>query len=248
MRLDPQISLIGGGRLGPALSNDFDANIYLMHLPGGAWLVDAGCGLEPDRLLRTAAEAAGPDGIEGVLITHAHPDHAGGAAAFGERGVRVLAGPETVRRMAVADPAELGLDLALNACIYPAGFTVTPAKRMQTVTGMLPDDGRTHAAGRPELTAHATPGHSADHTAYLLDADRRYLFSGDLVFGRGRVAVLATPDTDLAAMHRSLRVLRALEPDVLLPGHGVPVMNDAGWHLDQALAAFELGRLPNNLT
>lgn len=247
MRLDPQISLIGGGRLGPGISNDYDANIYLIHLPGGAWLVDAGCGLEPDRLLRAATEAAGPDGIEGVLVTHSHPDHAGGAAAFGERGVPVLAGSETVRRMAMADPAELGLDLALHAGIYPAGFTVRPAKQMLTTTEMLPVN-ETPGVGHAELTAHATPGHSADHTAYLLDSDRRYLFTGDLVFSRGRVAVLATPDTNPAAMHRSLRKLRALEPDVLLPGHGVPVMNDAGWHLDQALAAFEVGRLPPNLT
>lgn len=243
MRLDDTVSLIGGGRLGAGLSNAYDANIYLLHLPDGAWMVDAGSGLDTSDLLRKAEAAAGDAALEGVLVTHCHPDHAGGAAAIGALGVPVSGGAETARRMASARPADLGLDLALVAGLYPDDFTVAPAPTMAALASTAPVPGTAGA-----VTAHATPGHSNDHTVYLLEADRRYLFTGDLVFSRGRVAVLACADTDLAAMHHSLELLRSLEPDVLLPGHGIPVLADAAWHLDQALAAFGAGRLPHNLT
>jgi len=84
-----------------------------------------------------------------------------------------------------------------------------------------------------ELTVVATPGHTADHVAFLLEPDRE-LFTGDAVLGRG-TSVIDPPEGDLAQYLRSLHRMRDLEPRTILPGHG-PVVLDAVGKLDEYLA------------
>jgi glyoxylase-like metal-dependent hydrolase (beta-lactamase superfamily II) len=104
------------------------------------------------------------------------------------------------------------------------------------------------AVGALTLEVHPTPGHAAGHCCFSFrDAGTRALFSGDLVFARGRVAVLGTPDTDLGALAASLRAVAALAPDALLPGHGAPVLRDAHAHLLSAVGHLERGELPPGL-
>ncbi len=75
-----------------------------------------------------------------------------------------------------------------------------------------------------------TPGHSADHLAFLLLPDR-WLFTGDLVLGSGSSAVLH-PDGRVGDYLSSLRKLEALRPTKLLPGHG-PEVADAEAKLEE---------------
>ena len=78
------------------------------------------------------------------------------------------------------------------------------------------------------LRAVATSGHSPDHVAWVWGA---VCCTGDAVLGEGSVFV----STDLAAYLDALRVLRALDLDLLLPGHGPPV-TDAAAKLDEYVA------------
>ncbi len=82
-------------------------------------------------------------------------------------------------------------------------------------------DGDVVRAGNLNLTALHTPGHSADHVAFWLAADRA-LFTGDLVLGRGS-SMVTYPEGDVAAYIRSLDRLIALDPAILFPGHWDPV-------------------------
>jgi glyoxylase-like metal-dependent hydrolase (beta-lactamase superfamily II) len=66
------------------------------------------------------------------------------------------------------------------------------------------------------LRAFAFPGHSDDSLAFIAG---RAAFTGDAVLGEGSVFVAA----DLAGYLDALRRLRALDLDVLCPGHGPPV-------------------------
>lgn len=118
-----------------------------------AVLLDPGPEEAGGRELRSLA--AGAAGVEWVALTHAHPDHAGGAAPAARRlGARLAASPETLRRLDVeGHPLEDG--------------------------DALPVDG-----GEWRLRAVEAPGHTADHLAYFRPADR-VLFTGDLVLGRG---------------------------------------------------------------
>jgi glyoxylase-like metal-dependent hydrolase (beta-lactamase superfamily II) len=64
--------------------------------------------------------------------------------------------------------------------------------------------------------ALATPGHSPDSVSLLLG---RVCFSGDTVLGEGSVFI-APGEGSLAAYLDSLRRLRALDLEVICPGHG----------------------------
>ena len=138
----------------------------------GAWVVDPGPAdaghLEAVR--RTAA-----DGIEGVVLTHSHADHAEGADS-------------------------LGAPVA------------------------LPRDGEEVGPFR----AVATPGHSPDSVCLVAGA---VCFTGDTVLGSGSVFI-APGEGSLSAYLDSLRRLRALELDVLCPGHG-PYVWDPAAKLDE---------------
>jgi glyoxylase-like metal-dependent hydrolase (beta-lactamase superfamily II) len=75
-----------------------------------------------------------------------------------------------------------------------------------------------------EIRAVATPGHCADHVAFRLGTGA--LLTGDHVLGRG-TSVVARPDGDLVAYLDSLRRVLDLGPDVLYPGHGPALTEDA---------------------
>ena len=81
------------------------------------------------------------------------------------------------------------------------------------------------------LTTIATPGHARDHAAFLLG---RVCFSGDLVLGSGSVMVSSEPGS-MAAYMASLARLRALELELIAPGHG-PLVTDPAATLERYLA------------
>ena len=83
-------------------------------------------------------------------------------------------------------------------------------------------DEATIGVGERRLTALHTPGHRFDHLCLLLEDDR-LLFAGDLVAGTGTV-VIAPPEGDVADYLASLRRLRDLDLQLILPGHG-PVID-----------------------
>lgn len=81
------------------------------------------------------------------------------------------------------------------------------------------------------LVAVATPGHAPDHVAWLLGP---VCCAGDAVLGEGSVFVAPDPGA-LTGYLAALRRLRALELELLLPGHGPPV-TDPGAKLDEYVA------------
>jgi glyoxylase-like metal-dependent hydrolase (beta-lactamase superfamily II) len=158
---------------------------------------------DPDQLeLLTAAVGDRP--VAAVLLTHAHADHAEGAAVAARRfGAEPAGSAETLARLgldglALEDGETLGLD--------------------ETTDGSTENG--------PTITAIHAPGHSADHVCYLAMPGRR-LFTGDLVLGEGSSAILH-PDGSVADSLASLARLISLRPSLLLPGHGPPVADAVG--------------------
>ncbi|MBV9606692.1 MAG: MBL fold metallo-hydrolase [Solirubrobacterales bacterium] len=77
----------------------------------------------------------------------------------------------------------------------------------------------------------ATPGHAADHLAYLAGT---VAFTGDAVLGEGSVFVSPYPGS-LAAYLDGLSRLKARHLSVLCPGHG-PVVDDPQTKLQQYIS------------
>jgi hydroxyacylglutathione hydrolase len=246
MQVIPGVHLVGSGWLGFSLTDPHDCNVFLVGDGDDAILVDAGCGLATRVITENVAAAQASYGIarpSRILLSHAHPDHAAGAACLARLiGASVHASDGTAPIVESGDDAASGLQAARRAGTYP------PAVRMRAVPVQLLEPGQLLQIGSIQIKALATPGHAAGHLSFLAEiASRRVLFSGDLVFSRGRVAVLATPDTDLGELAASIDRAAKLRPGLLLPGHGALVLDDAGSHLDVARRAFADHRLPPGL-
>jgi glyoxylase-like metal-dependent hydrolase (beta-lactamase superfamily II) len=230
------IERIGGGALGPILTDPCDGSYYVVRGQRRAVLVDAGCGARPARP---------PASVDAVLITHLHLDHAGGAASLAAAGLRVLAHPWTAEGLRAGDEERAGLPQARAHGIYPPELHLATCPSAEEV-----EDGAAFDLGGCRLLVLDTPGHSDGHLSFLVeDADgQRTLLAGDLVFAGGRVAVQALPDCRPERLRASLEYARAFEPHRLLAGHGEPVEHGATGHIDEALRHFGAGEVPPQLT
>ena len=86
------------------------------------------------------------------------------------------------------------------------------------------------------LEAVHTPGHTRDHLCFLWP-ERRALFAGDVLLGRGDTTWVAEYPGCVEDYLASLSRLRGLELDVIHPTHG-PALDDP----DDALDRFEAHR------
>ena len=163
------------------------SNAWLIGSP--AWLVDPGPADDGhfERLEFAIRQRAG---LEGVVLTHRHLDHAEAAPAIAERyGVPVFAG---------------------RAAPDPEGFSEPGVKGLKVERELR--DGE-HLGPFEVLE---TPGHSADHVSYLA-AD--IVFCGDTVLGEGSVFI-PPGGGSLIRYLQSLERLRALALHAICPGHG----------------------------
>jgi hydroxyacylglutathione hydrolase len=241
MRLHPGIDVVGSGLLGFSISHPEDSHVYLLHDGGQAVLIDSGCGLDQDLILQhiDAADVA-RTAISGIYLTHAHADHSAGALGLSrELGAQVYASAEVAAIVRSGDEAAAGLEAGRLSGAYPPEVRLLPTPVTEIV------DDATCEVGTLTFRAHRTSGHADGHMCFSVRVGIGLaVFTGDLLFSRGRVAVLATPDTDVSALANSIRSIAALEPELLLPGHGCVVMSGAAQHLRPALARLDGQELP----
>lgn len=175
----------------PSVFTGPGTNTYLVGTGSQRILLDTGQGV-PEYLpiLDEAMEAAGCDGIQEIVLTHAHPDHIGGAAQilarYGEVEVKKRPWPEIDSQHEVE---------------------ITPIDHGSVV--------RTEGA---TLRAVHTPGHAPDHLCFVLEEEGS-LFTGDNVLGVG-TTVIPSQSGDLGEYMDSLNRLLAERPTCLYPAHG----------------------------
>lgn len=143
----------------------------------------------------------------GLWLTHGHFDHLADHKLVRDRfpAARILIHPLDEPKL--RDP---------RSRMFPLPFTIPPGES----DGPLAE-GQSLAIGSLRLTVLETPGHSPGHVAFYF-ADENVLIGGDLIIG-GSVGRTDLPDSDHAALERSVRRIMALPPKTrLYAGHGEP--------------------------
>jgi len=136
----------------------------------------------------------GGERVVELILTHHHVDHVSGAAHLAER---------------------LGVGIAAHA----ATAAKLRAMGRFEVTRII-HDGEPLEFG---VRAMLTPGHAPGHLCFVHDGARA-IVAGDMVASEGTIIVEPDDDGDMKQYLDSLRALRALDPKVLLPAHGPPIV------------------------
>lgn len=232
---------------------DYDRHEFTQPLYGGVnvlrvgdTLVDTG---HVAPVCRDAVSEAleGPlDGVERVLHTHPHIDHVGGSQtidALAELPHVVPAGePDLLYdyadylRRARAEMTRLLAAFDTDPSRWDAYFPIDDyAEEEINVTREIAD-GETVDLGGQEVLAVSTPGHAEPHLAFHHEASGTVL-SGDLVDPDGRFQYGPLLG-DVGEYKASLRRLRDLDPDRLVPMHG-PELADPIARIDASLEEAE---------
>ena len=236
IRLDDGSALLDtahGGR-------DRTIGVYLVPQRGAAGragrfdLVEVGPAVDLPRV-EAAIGALGlePAGVERVLVTHVHLDHAGAAGAWAQRhGARVVVTREGAQHL--VDPSRL---MASAARVYGDALERLWGRMTPVPEGAIEavDDGDDLRVGGHRVRVLATPGHSRHHAAF---AWGDVVYTGDAAGVRFapwplvRPAV-PPPEIDLVAWDASFARLRREAASQLRLTH-FGTFDDVEHHLAEA--------------
>jgi glyoxylase-like metal-dependent hydrolase (beta-lactamase superfamily II) len=220
-------------------------NVYLV-AGGSSWtLIDAGWAGDAPAIRHAADEVFGPGrSPTSILLTHVHPDHAGAARELAHAwGCSVLIPAEELaiargefEAMTVgAGPLDTWVVLPMLRAIGRRRREALIARsRFGDVARAT--DPAVPLPGLPGWQVIATPGHTAGHRSFFR-ADDRVVISGDAIvnlqlnsavgFLRGHQGLSGPPwytTWNPGLARASIAALAALEPRVLAPGHGRPLV------------------------
>ncbi|HEB89235.1 MAG TPA: beta-lactamase-like protein 2 [Deltaproteobacteria bacterium] len=194
----------------PGLFTGPGTNTYLVGTGPRRLLLDTGSGhAEYMPILEEAIAGLGCREIEGIVLTHAHPDHIGGV-----RQVRAHFGPIPVYKQPWP-PSDPAAPDARGRIAHPDDGAEGPFEIL--------GDGDVVETEGARLRALFTPGHSPDHLCFLLEEERN-LFSGDNVLGIG-TTVIPSESGSLVDYMESLERLGSEAPDAIYPAHGPCIRN-----------------------
>ncbi|MFC9931306.1 alkyl sulfatase dimerization domain-containing protein [Streptomyces sp. NPDC127190] len=198
------------------------ANVAVFDTGAGLVLVDSG-DVRTATQLHTAVRAFSPDPVRAVVYTHGHVDHVFGVAPFDAERIR----PEVIAHEGVVD--------RFDRYAATAGYNSWINRRQFGVPGLewptsyrYPDttyrDRLTVRHGDMTFELFHARGETDDHT-YVWVPELRTLCTGDLFIWNSPNAgnpqkVQRYPEE----WARALRAMGALGAEVLLPGHGIPIV------------------------
>lgn len=214
------------------------SNVVSFRTDDGLVLFDASS-VFTGRGVTASLRAWADDPIHSLVYTHGHVDHVGGSGHLCADGhARGHAAPTVIGHEAVADRFERyratnGWNLAINARQFGPGFGGGTVRKDGSQVPFLPDDtapcdityreSLDLSVGGLDIELHHDRGETDDHTWAWIPAHRAVAV-GDFVAwvfpNAGNPQKVQRYPGDWAA---ALRKMLALEPELLLPAHGLAV-------------------------
>ena len=211
--------------------------VYALHTDRGPYLIDAGWNTDDSYgALKAGLERMGTSvaDVQGVLVSHIHPDHFGLAGRIREEsGAWVGMHPADIELIhgryvepgpllqAVWDTLEMaGAPADEMEALQQASMPVLPLVASTDPDVVMSDGFRPDVPGW-DIRAIWTPGHTPGHLCFY-DQRQRLMFSGDHVLPRitPNVSLLDEEGIDpLGDFLTSLRKVGAEETEEVLPAH-----------------------------
>ncbi|MBA3592109.1 MAG: MBL fold metallo-hydrolase [Methylibium sp.] len=213
VRVAPDVWFVQGeAALGTAGNRNFISNAGFVVTDDGVVVIDAlGAPTLANELIAEIRRVTAQP-IRHVIVTHYHADHIYGLQAFKAAGASVVA-HAAGREYLTSDTAHRRLE-AGRQDMFP---WIDETTRLVPADRWLDTDSTRLQVGSTEFQIHRVgPAHTAeDLVIHVPAAD--VLFAGDLVF-RGRIPFVGQADS--RRWIESLNRLIALEPRIMIPGHG----------------------------
>ncbi|HZB78330.1 MAG TPA: MBL fold metallo-hydrolase [Actinomycetota bacterium] len=208
-------------------------------------LIETGPKSSVDHVI-TGLDRAGVDGLDFIIVTHIHLDHAGAAGTLVRRFPDATVAVHPVGAPHLIDPSKLW---ASAGRIYGkamdelwGGIDPVPDDRVRVI-----EDGEIIDLGDRTLRAVETQGHAYHHHAFL-DEAADAIYVGDALgvrlAGTGKVRpATPPPEFHLEKAIESIHRIRSLDPQVMYLTHfsrhddGPPA--SAGQVCDEAVAALQ---------
>lgn len=201
----------GEAAMGSPSNRNFVSNAGIIATAAGAVVVDALGSPQLARELITEARRVTGQAVTHVIVTHYHADHIYGLQEFQAVGARIIAHraaleylhSDTAAQRLVASRTELAPWVNADTRLVPADQWID--QRTELTIG-----------GVRLVLLPVGAAHTPEDLAVILPAER-VLFAGDLVF-RGRIPFVGQADS--GQWIKSLDALLAIDPAVIVPGHG----------------------------
>jgi glyoxylase-like metal-dependent hydrolase (beta-lactamase superfamily II) len=205
------------------------ANVSVLRTGAGLVLIDTSNYRARDRTF-AAVRAIDPAPVHAAIYTHGHADHACGMPPFvAEARDKGRPRPRIIGHRAVAARFDRYTKTAdWNAQINARQFSIPPSwPREYEYPDTVYDDTLTVQAGDTALELVHGRGETDDHT-WIWWGAHRVLFTGDLfIWVSPNAGNPQKVQRYAAEWAEALRAMAAREPEVLVPGHGVPIFGAA---------------------
>ena len=219
------------------IANAVSTAYLLVDEHAGLTLIDTGP-TRFDRVILRYLRQIGqrPDAVKRIILTHRHFDHVGGAAALREATrAQVWAHPLDIPQIDGSERNRMpkGVMGAVMGAVVPMVFPLHPCRVDQQLA-----DGQSITMGDlGELRVILTPGHTMGHCSLFLPS-RRLFIAGDALnnFSGTPAASFDALNDDTLLANRTVVALADTDADVLVFGHGNPILKDGQAALHQAAA------------
>jgi len=209
VQLPPGVTVLERGWL--------SSNNILLSGEGPSVLVDSGYCSHSAQTLQLVEAALGGRPLDLLLNTHLHSDHCGGNAALQAHypALQTHIPPGQAQAVADWDGHALSFDATGQRCPrFRVDACLQPGSQVRL--------------GALDWQVHAAPGHD-NESVMLFEPHHRLLLSADALWqnGFGVVFPELVGEPGFEAVGQTLDLIEALQPAIVVPGHGAPFVDVA---------------------